>query len=263
MTSQHESISQVSTLKSGIYKGWVGHRRFSPKKHSFKYQMFLLAIDLDELAQLSALGPWFKSNKFALLSFKSSDYLSHQAQLSKVDVWDKIESLGAKQAPHRVMFIGQLRCFGLYFSPINLYYCFDENDDLLSLLAEVSNTPWNERHYYLIPVNQQDEKNNPQKLISEKAFHVSPFMDLNMQYQWLIKKPDEQLKLRIENTHLTSGEKLFDANLTMTRMDFTNQNLRRCITSIPMMTLKTLWGIYWQAMKLFIKGVPYVAHEKK
>lgn len=263
MTGLAETDLTSPIYKSGIYKGWVGHRRFSPKKHSFKYEMFLLAIDLDELPHLSKIGPWFKSNKFAPLSLKASDYLSHQAQLSKQHVWEKIQSLGAKQEPARVMFIGQLRCFGLYFSPINLYYCFDENDALLSMLAEVSNTPWNERHYYLIPVNQQDEKNSSQKMISEKAFHVSPFMDLNMQYQWLIKKPAEQLKLHIQNNHLTSGEKLFDANLTMQRMDFTNQNLRRCLADIPMMTLKTLWGIYWQAMKLFIKGVPYVAHAKK
>ena len=255
--------SQASNLKSGIYKGWVGHRRFSPKKHSFKYGMFLLAIDLDELPKLTELGPWFKSNKFAPLSLKCSDYLTHQSHLQKRDVWQKVQTLGVTKEPSRVLFIGQLRCFGLYFSPINLYYCFDEKDDLICLLAEVSNTPWNERHYYLIPLNKENKEINSQKLISKKVFHVSPFMDLNMQYQWVIKKPNKRLTLHIQNVDLASGSKVFDANLAMTRMDFTNENLRRCIVSIPMMTLKTLWGIYWQAMKLFIKGVPFVAHAKK
>jgi len=250
-------------LKSGIYKGWVSHRRFSPKKHSFKYAMFLLAIDLDELPALTKIGPWFKSNQFAPLNLQCSDYLEHKSQLSKQDIWLKIQSLGAKVAPTRVIFIGQLRCFGLYFSPINTYYCFDHNDQLIYLLAEVSNTPWNERHYYLIPVNEQDNKNIGNKLISKKVFHVSPFMDLNMQYQWVIKKPTEQLKLHIQNVQSTTGERVFDASLMMERMDFTNKNLRGCLASIPIMTLKTLWGIYWQALKLFIKGVPYVAHPKK
>ncbi|WP_435237731.1 DUF1365 domain-containing protein [Psychromonas sp. PT13] len=257
----NEIINQE--LKSGIYKGWVGHRRFSPKPHSFKYGIFLLAIDLDELPKLTNIGPWFKSNKFAPLNLKCSDYLDHKSQLSKQDVWLKIQSLGAKIVPKRVMFIGQLRCFGLYFSPINAYYCFDQDDQLIYLLAEVSNTPWNERHYYLIPLNPSEDKKAANKLISEKVFHVSPFMDLNMEYQWVIKKPADQLKLHIQNMHLSTGEKVFDASLTMQRMDFTNKNLRSCLASIPMMTLKTLWGIYWQALKLFIKGVPYVAHPQK
>ena len=252
-----------SNLKSGIYKGWVAHRRFSPKSHSFKYGMFLLAIDLDELPELTQIGPWFKSNKFAPLNLRCSDYLGHKVELTKHDVWLKIQSLGAKVELSRVMFIGQLRCFGLYFSPINTYYCFDHNDQLIYLLAEVSNTPWNERHYYLIPLKDENNKNIGNELISEKVFHVSPFMDLNMQYQWVIKKPTDKLKLHIQNINSTTGEKLFDASLMMKRMDFTNKNLRHCLASIPIMTLKTLWGIYWQALRLFIKGVPYIAHSQK
>lgn len=258
----------MSELKSGIYKGLVSHRRFTPKTHSFSYRMFLLAIDLDELPQLTKMGAWFKNNRFAPLNLRSSDYLSHKVQLTKLDVWNKVHSLGGEIKPERVLFIGQLRCFGLYFSPINMYYCFDAQDNLQYLLAEVSNTPWNERHYYLIPTRPVDpscenEKKSVQKLISNKTFHVSPFMDLNMQYQWIIKSPDKRLVLHIQNLDLSSGEKVFDASLNMQRMDFTNANLRNCIVNIPMMTLKTLWGIYWQAMKLFLKGVPYVAHAKK
>jgi hypothetical protein len=189
------------------------------------------------------------------MSFRCTDYLSHKSSLSKQDVWQKVQSLGGQALTGRVLFVGQLRCFGLYFSPINLYYCYDHTQELRYLLAEVSNTPWNERHYYLIEMAE--------KMISEKAFHVSPFMEMNMQYNWRIKEPGKQLSLHIENYSKENAQKIFDATLMMSSIELNNENLRRCFLSIPSMTIKTLAGIYWQALKLFIKGVPYVAHARK
>lgn len=245
----------MKPLNSCIYTGHIRHRRFSPKKHSFSYKLFLLAIDLDELDEVTALGPWFKKDRFAPLSFRCTDYLSHKISVSKQDVWQKVQQLGGQALTGRVLFVGQLRCFGLYFSPINLYYCYDHAEQLRYLLAEVSNTPWNERHYYLLKIEK--------KMISEKAFHVSPFMEMNMQYNWRIKAPGKQLNLHIENHSKENEQKIFDATLMMRSMELNNRNLRRCFLSIPSMTIKTLAGIYWQALKLFIKGVPYVAHAKK
>lgn len=245
----------MKPLNSCIYTGHIRHRRFSPKKHSFSYKLFLLAIDLDELDEVTALGPWFKKDRFAPLSFRCTDYLSHKTSVSKQDVWQKVQLLGGQALTGRVLFVGQLRCFGLYFSPINLYYCYDHAEQLRYLLAEVSNTPWNERHYYLLKIEK--------KMISEKAFHVSPFMEMNMQYYWRIKAPGKQLNLHIENHSKENEQKIFDATLMMRSMELNNRSLRRCFVSIPSMTIKTLAGIYWQALKLFIKGVPYVAHAKK
>ena len=245
----------MKPLNSCIYTGHIRHRRFSPKKHSFSYKLFLLAIDLDELDEVTALGPWFKKDRFAPLSFRCTDYLSHKTSVSKQDVWQKVQLLGGQALTGRVLFVGQLRCLGLYFSPINLYYCYDHAEQLRYLLAEVSNTPWNERHYYLLKIEK--------KMISEKAFHVSPFMEMNMQYHWRIKAPGKQLNLHIENHSKENEQKIFDATLMMRSMELNNRNLRRCFLSIPSMTIKTLAGIYWQALKLFIKGVPYVAHAKK
>lgn len=242
----------MEKLNSAIYVGEVRHKRLQPCEHSFFYKIFFLAIDLDEMDKLNTLCWWFKRDKFAPLSFRSSDYLQQKERVTKDLVWQKVEQLGGENLAGKVLFIGQMRCFGLYFSPINLYYCYNQSNQLAYLLAEVSNTPWHERHYYLIDINSD--------LTCDKDFHVSPFMDLNMRYQWRIKAPGEDLILHIENY---SEKKIFSASLNMKRIEFSNQNLRNCVLSIPVMTLKTLAGIYWQALKLFIKGVPYVAHSTK
>lgn len=242
-------MKQSNALNSCIYQGKVFHKRFSPKQHSFSYNLFFLAIDLDELPILSGLSKYFKVNRFAPLSFRCSDYLNHQQQISKADIWLKVQELGGDDLQGRVLFIGQMRCFGLYFSPINTYYCYDLDGKLAYLLAEVSNTPWNERHYYLIAIESEQ--------ICAKSFHVSPFMDLAMKYHWRINEPAEQLHLAIENYH---QQKLFSASIAMKRQEFSNENLRNNLLSIPWMTAKTLLGIYWQALKLFCKGVPYIAH---
>ena len=181
----------MEKLNSCIYVGEVRHKRLSPREHSFFYKIFFLAIDLDEVQKLSTFGWWFKCDKFAPLNFRSADYLQQKESVTKQLVWHKVQQLGGKNLAGRVMFIGQMRCFGLYFSPINLYYCYNHNNQLAYLLAEVSNTPWRERHYYLIDIKEN--------LVCDKDFHVSPFMDLNMRYHWRIKAPDENLSLHIDN----------------------------------------------------------------
>ncbi|MEH6452010.1 MAG: DUF1365 domain-containing protein [Psychromonas sp.] len=246
----------MEQLNSRIYVGQVNHHRFSPRTHSFNYKMFLLAIDLDEMDSLNKLSSWFRFDKFAPLTFKSSDYLSNDIPLgdkfSKQAVWQKVAQLGGENLATRVLFVGQLRCFGFYFSPINMYYCYDQQQELRYLLVEVSNTPWNERFYYLIDMHEQQ--------ISDKEFHVSPFMDLQMKYHWRIKAPSKHLSLHIESY---AEQKMFSASLSMKSMPFTHQNLRKSVLSIPSMTLKTLAGIYWQALKLFVKGVRYIPHPEK
>lgn len=246
----------MTELRSCIYKGSVYHQRQRPLSHQFSYEIFFLALDLDELPELGQIGAYFKTDRLAPLHFHARDYLDNKDTITRQDVWDKVVELGGEDKFGRTLFIGQMRCFGLYFSPINCYYCYDHHDQLSYLVAEVSNTPWNERQYYLI-----DLQGKPH---SEKTFHVSPFMDLDMRYQWQISAPEEVLKLTIETLqHQDPQRKLFTAGIVMQRLPFTNKQLRKNLLAIPMMTAKTLCGIYWQALKLYLKGVPYIAHSKK
>lgn len=241
-------------MNSAIYSGIVGHKRFSPKVHQFQYRIFLLALDLDELPKLTQFRPWFAVDRFAFLSFRHQDYLQSSHQVTKQAVWEKVSALGGNNFAGQVVFLGQMRCLGFYFSPINFYYCHNQAGELCYLLAEVSNTPWNERHYYLVDA-QLLQTTIP------KDFHVSPFMDLSMQYQWVMSALDKELKLSITNT--AQNDRLFSAWLVMERQALTRRNLWRQIIRIPAMTLKTVLGIYWQALRLYLKKVPYVPYRKQ
>ncbi|MCL1138790.1 DUF1365 domain-containing protein [Shewanella pneumatophori] len=253
--SSHSLINDE--FVSGVYIGNVAHKRYQPSQHAFNYSMAMLGIDLDELERLESVSRVFSSKRVAPLRFKQTDYLSKQTGIDplkddlKARVLAKAQQLGAKTTCNRVVFVGQVRHFGIYFSPINCFFCY-QDDDAKYLLAEVSNTPWNERHYYLIDL----ENTQP----TDKAFHVSPFMDLNMKYIWRVMPPADKVRVGIENR---SEKKLFDANLCLDKQQMSAKNLRAMLISFPFMTLRIVQGIYWQALKLFIKRVPFIGHPGK
>ena len=161
-------------------------------------------------------------------------------------------ALGGDAEPGgRVLLLGNVRCLGFYFSPVNFYFC-DRAGETRYLLAEVSNTPWNERHYYLLDLAALSPH--------DKDFHVSPFMGLGMRYHWRIRAPKEEALIHIES-HPVSGEsKLFDATLALRRAPLSRKGLAALLARWPWMTLKVLLGIYWQALRLFIKRTPVFTH---
>ena len=241
-------------MDSAIYSGHVRHRRYGEKSNAFKYSMFLTALDLDELNQGFSIGRWFAVEKWAVLSFRHSDYLDGEGKLTRQKVWDKVMSLGGENLDGKVTLLGQLRCFGIYFSPVNFYYCHDQAGELAYLVAEVSNTPWNERHCYLVE--------HKQNTVTDKTFHVSPFMNEDMAYHWRFTPLNPRLYLNIDNV-APGGKTLFDATIVMDRQTFTRGNLIKQLIKIPAMTVKTMLGIYWQAAKIYLKGIPYVPYTKK
>lgn len=264
--------NHFSPQYSGYYEGQVIHTRFEPKKHAFSYKLAMLILDLDELAKMD-FGRLFSWNKSALLRFNAKDYLAkiptsksskqHNPVLElKQKVLNKVNEMQKEKqqennpfennlntACDRVIFAGQIRHFGFYFSPINFFFCY-QNKTAKFMLAEVSNTPWNERHYYLVDINNA--------LDTPKAFHVSPFMDLNMHYKWKINPPDNKLTIAIDNYN---PKRIFSAGLSLSRKEFNHNNLKLMLYRFPLMTIKIILGIYWQALKLFIKGIPFVSHK--
>lgn len=237
------------SLHSAVYQGRVRHRRFAPRRHEFSYGLYMLALDLDELEALALQSSLFSCEYFAPLAFRRKDYLGDSKLPLKDAVLQKVSQLGGNAAClERVVMLGQVRCFGLYFSPINVFFCYTGAKARYALM-EVHNTPWNERHCYLVDLAEQAP--------TEKTFHVSPFMDTNMQYHWRIKAPASQVLVHIENRN---PQLLFDATLNLQRHEFRQTALKAALLQWPMMTLTIVRGIYWQALRLFLKRIPYHPH---
>lgn len=252
-------------MKSCIYTGQVRHRRFSPTKNEFQYRLFMMYVDLDELPQLFKKR-WFWSNdKFSLAWFKRKDHYGKPG----VRIDESIRQLVQQETGDRprgpIRLLTHFRYFGFCFNPVSFYYCFDEKDEKLeTIVAEVNNTPWNEQHCYVLSDRRNLGNGRNKHYKFDKEFHVSPFMQMNINYDWRFITPDERLNVHMEN-HQADSEgksKVFDATLVMKKQPITGFNLAKVLIVFPFMTLKVTSLIYFQALKLWLKRTPFYAHPK-
>ncbi|QIZ75678.1 DUF1365 domain-containing protein [Ferrimonas lipolytica] len=227
-------------MSSAICSGIVTHDRLMAPKHRFWYRTHMLWLDLDELTQLRSF--WRKPIAY----FRRDDYYG-DGDL-KQDVLTRMSELAGQTLTGKVFLLGQIRYFGIYFSPIN-FYLLQQHDNYTHLLAEVSNTPWNQRHHYLVPLTGT--------MRSDKAFHVSPFMPAAMEYRWRVKLTEQRIRIDIE-CHQQS--KAFWAGLDLTMQPLNQNNFTRVLRQIPWMTVKTVAAIYYQALQLLIKRAPFYPH---
>ncbi|NRD74260.1 DUF1365 domain-containing protein [Shewanella sp. VB17] len=236
-------------MNSGIYHGKIYHRRQGKFEHEFTYPIYMMAIDIDEQQQVLTKSHIFGGNWFNPIRFCEKDYIRSEPLVLKQRIVNKVESLGGKPCTGRILMLVQCRCFGIYFSPINFYFCYDQDDICQYMLAEVSNTPWDQRHYYLIEMGGS--------MITDKAFHVSPFMEMDMCYHWYITPPQDKAFVRIENH---KEGKQFEASLALHKRAINRKNLLNTWLSLPVMSVKIVFGIYWQALKLVLKKIPFISH---
>ena len=249
-------------MKSGVYFGRVRHRRLAPVPHRFTYRMFMLYLDLDELPRVFA-GRWLWSvRRFAPARFRRRDHLGDPSRPLAECVRDLVESNTGRRPSGPIRLLTHLRYFGYVFNPVSFYYCFDADDTgVETIVAEVTNTPWGERHCYVLPQEANAGRNGHGRYFPKKVMHVSPFMEMDVEYDWRFSAPEQRLNVHMENAR--EGVKIFDATLALEREEIRAGTLARALALYPLMTLKIIAAIHWQALKLWLKGVPVHDHPAK
>jgi len=250
-------LTAVSTteLASALFTGTVRHRRFSPKDHQFEYKVFMMYLDLAEVDTLFSTSSLFWSKGVGLVAFHREDYLPGNSDL-RTAVCDRVQEETGKRPSGPIRLLTNLRIANYLINPISIYYCFCESGNAVEyLLLEVTNTPWKERVSYVI---QCDPKERIVRREFVKALHVSPFMEMDMQYKLRCNTPSEKLALHLENYQ--SSLKVFDATLALERHEATLRNRILVPLIYPFMTLRIFLGIHWQAVRLWSKRVPIVEH---
>lgn len=246
--------AEETALHSAIYTGWVTHQRLQPKLHGFKYQLFMLYLDLDELPILfknNRLWSYLKPN---LAYFKRADYFGDPAQPLIESIRDLVEQQTGQRPLGRIGLLTHMRYWGYCFNPVSFYYCHDVEGQLQAIVSHITNTPWNEQYAYVHDCKSSKED----VFVLNKTFHVSPFMPMDMVYKWQFSSPSPQLTVHMQNWR--AGEAMFYATLKLQRQAWSAPLLNRLLIRYPWMTLKVVGAIYWQALRLWMKRVPFYSH---
>ena len=241
---------------SCIYNGTVIHKRFKPKIHFFKYKVFSLLIDLSELDNLDKKIGFFSYNKFNLISFFDKDHGDRDG--SSVINWVKknLKENDVNCENIRIKLLCYPRILGYVFNPLSIFYVYDKNDKLISLLYEVKNT-FGEQHTYIFKIKE----NNLLKHNCEKKFHVSPFIEMNCSYFFRTLKPADKISIIIDQYQL--NEKILYASQDGKRTDFTTSELIKSYLKHPLMTFKVIAAIHFEAFKLWTKGIKFIQKKFK
>ena len=248
-------------MKSCIYKGELYHHRYLPRENKFTYTVYFMFLDLGELAHVFD-GRWLWSvGRANVANFKRADYLGPTDIPLDQAVRDRVEQELGERPAGPIRMLTHLRYYGHCFNPVSFYYCYDSADTRVEyIVAEITNTPWRERHSYVLGVKQNRDTVSGQHFRFAKAFHVSPFMDMDFLYDWRFEEPGEYLRIHMIN--FKEDSKFFEAILTMQRREISGATMAWVLIRFPAMTIKVLSMIYWQAFRLWFKKTPYYDHPK-
>lgn len=241
---------------SKIYTGKVIHKRFKPKEHYFKYNVFSLLIDLNELEEINKYIKFFSYNKFNIISFYDKDHGDRDGSSIKLWVKKNLRNIGIMTEDISIKLLCYPRIFGYVFNPLSTYFIYNKHSELISIFYEVKNT-FGEQHTYIFKA--QDEKTVQNKC--KKKFYVSPFIEMDCEYHFKTLNPKEQLSVVI-NQNDKDGKLLFASQDGISK-DFNNKNLILSYLTHPLMTFKIIGAIHYEAFKLWAKRIKLIAKKIK
>ena len=244
---------------SAVYEGTVRHRRFEPVAHEFRYPLFLVYLDLAELPAVLDPYPGWSARRRAAARFRRADFLGDPGRPLDACVREAVAAATGERPAGPIRLLAGLRYLGHSFNPVSFYYCFDPDERVQAVLAEVQNIPWRERHAYVL---QRGERVGPvlsQEI--EKSFHVSPLMGMDQKYGFRASEPGETLAVHIESRPgAGEGGRTFDATLDLRRRELSRPLMARLLARYPAHSLQVVARIYTQALRLKLKGARYYPH---
>jgi DUF1365 family protein len=250
-------------MHSCLYEGRVCHKRREPIEHGFEFPLFMVYLDLAELPRLFRSRWLWSADRPAFAWFRRRDHIGDPEQPLDLCVRDLVEERSGWRPTGPIRLLTHLRYGGYAMNPVSFFYCFAANGERLeAVVAEINNTPWGERHCYVLRTGRSDLPGKPIRVRTEKEFHVSPFMPMEQLYGWRFCEPGRQLEMSVTNFD-QFDEPIFSATLTLERQEICGRSLARAIWRYPLMTVQVIVAIYWQALRLFLKRAPFFAHPSK
>jgi len=246
-------------MHSCIYEGRVKHSRTEPAVHEFSYRLFMMYLDLDELPTLFKKRWFWSASRPTLAHFRRSDHLGPEGEPLADSIRQLVEKETGLQPSGPIRLLTNLAYFGYCFNPVSFYYCFAEDGETVEfIVAEVNNTPWGERDTYVMDCRDKDMTSTAWRFQPAKKMHVSPFMPMELEYNWVLSAPTKQLSVFMANSR--NGKRFFGATLNLNRTPISGASLARTLIRFPFMTARIMLAIYWQALRLWIKRCPVYKH---
>ncbi len=238
-------------MRSRIYEGVVLHRRLAPRNHSFLYRVGYPLLDLDEIEEVTSLHPLWSFGKGNLISYHRGDYLDGGHGNLSEDIRNLVESRLGIRPGGRIMLLAQLRSVGWLFNPLAVYYCWNgENSRVEAVVLEVTNTPWHERHQYVLQGTGWHT--------IPKEFHVSPFFRMDQTYRIHVTEPGQHLVVKLES--FEGEHRVFHAALALREHEVSRHSMSQYLIRHAFQPLAISLGIYLEAFRLYRKRIPFIPH---